>query len=254
MVKLNKYCTNLIDLIDLEADPRFVEIEKESIAICQKNLIDYLQAFIKLYSKGIENIADDDIHALNDLSTTLLGLETLGDCSPKIMMEALYYIRLFQLEDSHMLALSQTLDTYDNVSQVKAIMKLNSLIMMNISCFGAGSKRPLFSLSPDDDFNKDALDLEVAILFLIRNMNDINMSLAQPVLSSPLDLLNVPPAREEGKPIQQIQQIEDRKRNQPAEKEQSLITMPEMIFLGLTVVLIAAAVGTYLTNPRLLSI
>ncbi len=253
MVKINKYCESLIDTIDLESDPRFVEIEKESVRICNVKLIDYLSNFVKLYSKGIENITDEEITALNDLSNKLLGPESLGECSTKVMVEALYYIRLFQLEDAHMKALAELVYAYDNGEQLKAIMKLNSLIMMNITCFGAGSTRPLFALSSQDDDNKDAQDLEVAILYLIHNMNDINMSLAQPVLSSPLDILAFPKALESKEEKKQQQQEVVVKEKQVEEKE-PLLTIPEMMYIGVMAIIIAALVGTYLTNPNLLRI
>ncbi len=253
MVKINKYCESLIDTIDLETDPRFVEIEKESIRICNVKLIDYLINFVKLYSKGIENITDEEITALNDLSNKLLGPNSLGECSTQIMLEALYYIRIFQLEDAHMKALAELIYAYDNGEQLKAIMKLNSLIMMNITCFGAGSTRPLFALSSQDEDNKDAQDLEVAILYLIRNMNDINMSLAQPVLSSPLDILAFPKTSEpKQEPKQQQQQLVVQEKQ--IEEKEPLLTIPEMVFLGLAAVIIACIVATYMTNPNLLRI
>ena len=260
MVKINKYCESLIDTIDLETDPRFVEMEKESMRICSVKLIDYLSNFVQLYSKGIDNVTDEEIIFLNDLSNKLLGRESLGDCSPQIISEALYYIRLFQLEDAHMKALVELIYAYDNDDQLQAIMKLNSLVMMNITCFGAGSTRPLFALSSQDDDNKDAQDLEVAIIYLIRNINNINMSLAQPMLSSPLDILAFPKAQQPGtleeephlgkakisvrspgtleeEPQQQLSLKEDTTEI-VSQSKNTFLTIPEMLFMGLITILI----------------
>lgn len=250
MVQLNDYCSDIIDTIDLESDPRFIEIEKESIKICHVKLVEYLHAFIEMYSKPTENISDEDVTSLNELSVKLLGPNTLGECSYKIMYEALYYIRLFQLSNEHFRALEQTLYTYENGNKWEATLKLNSLIMMNITCYGAGS-RPMFRLSHDDELmTKDAVDLEVGILYLIRNMNDINGSLAQPILTSPLDLLYTNYSFSKKIISEKVKEAEPEPESKP--DSDSTITFPEMLFIGIIIIICTGVFASYISNKSVL--
>ncbi len=267
-MKINNFCDSIVQNISLSDDSRFMSYDSEMINLCQKHLI----KFLKIY---IEANRDKEIQAnlltaeVAEKMEELLGIDTLGDLSDMIRQEAIYYIRLFQLRNRHMLGLVNILKLYDSDQRLSAVAKLNSLIMLSICCYGAGNSVdiPLFGLTDHDNSpkGKEHQDLEVSILFLLRNMNDINLSLAEPFVGSPFDVLLSDVGRK--KPVaasaassdtesdENTQEVEPAVEELVQEKEtdsiQSLFSLNEKIaFSSLVVLFIAIMFGVWYNNAR----
>ena len=154
------------------------------------------------------------------------------------------------VSDNIMHQLIQIINSYHNGNKMKVIAKINSLIMFNICTFGAGTQtdKPLFNLTNDHTISREQRDLEVSIMFLLRNINDLHCTLAEPIYGHPLEtlLLDEEPeveaeatvtAAEENKTEAKVEKQETE------EKGEELFTMSEKIgfLIALFIVLCASA-------------
>lgn len=191
---INSYATSLLSSIDFVHDWRFGQVEEEFAEVCEHNLIEYLKTLISVYhnTEDVSTSVEDTMKTINEKRDELLGEPVLGSFSELVISEALYYYRLMMLPDRSMHQLIHLINSY-NDHPLKVISKINSLIMFNICTFGAGTtnEKPLFNLTIQEGISKEQKDLEVSIMFLLRNINDLHCTLAEPIYSHPLDTLLV---------------------------------------------------------------
>ena len=208
---INAYATSLLSSINFVHDWRFSQVEEEFAEVCEHNLIEYLKILIEIYQNSedkpckqgcsehelcsredVSASVEDTMKKINEKKEELLGEPILGSFSELVISEALYYYRLMMLPDRSMHQLIHLINSY-NEFPLKVIRKINSLIMFNICTFGAGTtnEKPLFNLSIQEGISKEQKDLEVSIMFLLRNINDLHLTLAEPIYGHPLDTLLV---------------------------------------------------------------
>lgn len=264
-MKINNFCESIIQNISLTDDSRFLNFDSEVIKMCETHLIKFLKIYVQSM-RGLEVDTADISKELSDKMEKLLGLDALGDLADIMKQEAIYYIRLFQLRNRHMLGLVNILKLYDSEQRLSAVAKLNSLIMLSICCYGAGTSSdvPLFGLTNHENTTKgkEHQDLEVSILFLLRNMNDINLSLAEPFVGSPFDVLlsdlgQKKPASISTAGSDNESDTEPEVHEEPThlEKEidsaKNLFSLTEKIaFVSILILLIAVAFGAWYNNAR----
>ncbi len=191
-MSINSYATSILSAIDFVNDWRFVNVESDFAELCEHNLIEYLKLLISIYhSEQTIETTDDLLKKVNEQKEELLGTNALGEFSEVILAEALYYYRLMLIPDRAMHKLIHMLSLYRSGQHLKVITKINSLIMFNVCTYGAGTAedKPLFSLSVYDGITNEQRDLEVSIAFLLRNINDLHLTLAEPLFNHPLHTL-----------------------------------------------------------------
>ncbi len=187
-MSINSYTESILSSINFVQDYRFVNVDIKFAELCEMNLINYLQYLIQIYhSDNPEGIIEN----VNAKKEELLGETALGDFSPVLLYEALYYYRLMLIPDKLMQQLVHVIDLYNSEHKMKAISKINSLITFNICTYGAGTstERPLLDLTVHEGISKEQKDLEVSIMFLLRNINDLNLTLAEPLYGHPVTTL-----------------------------------------------------------------
>ncbi len=266
-MKLNNFCESIVQNISLADDSRFQGFDSQVITICEMHLIKFLKLYIETY-RNVEIQTNEISKELADKMEELLGIDTLGDLAEPLKQEAIYYIRLFQLRNRHMLGLVNILKLYDSEQRLSAVAKLNSLIMLSICCYGAGTSTdvPLFGLTNHDNTakGKEHQDLEVSILFLLRNMNDINLSLAEPFVGSPFDVLlsdigQKKPAAvsaassdaESESEVEPLVQQEPSALEKEIDEAKNLFSQTEKFaVLSIVVLILAIAYGVWHTNAR----
>jgi hypothetical protein len=187
-MSINSYTESILSSINFVQDYRFVNVDTKFAELCEINLINYLQYLIQIYhSDNPEGIIEN----VNAKKEELLGESTLGEFSPVLLYEALYYYRLMLIPDKLMQQLVHVIDLYNSEHKMKAISKINSLITFNICTYGAGTstEKPLLDLTVHEGVSKEQKDLEVSIMFLLRNINDLNLTLAEPLYGHPVTTL-----------------------------------------------------------------
>ncbi len=264
-MSINSYANSILSAIDFVNDWRFVNVESDFVELCEHNLIEYLKLLISIYhSEETKETTDDLLKKVNEQKEELLGTIALGEFSEVILAEALYYYRLMLIPDMAMHKLIHMLSLYRSGQHLKVITKINSLIMFNVCTYGAGTAedKPLFSLSVYDGITNEQRDLEVSIAFLLRNINDLHLTLAEPLFNHPLHTLlmdedesledskTTPHETPEAAPESELCSVEENN-----EKEiESLYTKGETIVFITSIVLILI-VAAYLikhisiTNP-----
>lgn len=178
----NSYTTNIIESIDFTNNPCFAN-DYEMIEKANKNL----KLFLSLITDA-ETVMPSRL--IIEKRNELLGHDALDSYSYIVLFEADYYMRLFKLSDKHLERLDIILDLYENPeTRNESIQKLNALILINICYYCAGQlpDRPLFSLS-DIPISKEQQDLEVSIIYLLRQMNEANL-IVSPTLLNPMDMV-----------------------------------------------------------------
>lgn len=178
----NSYTTSIIASIDFTYNPCFAH-DYEMIEKANKNL----KLFLSLITDA-ESVMPPSLSI--EKRNELLGPEALNLYSDIVLFEADYYMRLFKLSDKHLVGLDTILDLYENPeTRNESIQKLNALILINICYYCAGQlpDRPLFSLS-DIPISKEQQDLEVSIIYLLRQMNEANL-IVSPTLLNPMDMV-----------------------------------------------------------------
>ncbi len=191
-MSINSFTTTILNSIDFVNDWRFINTESEFAEVCEHNLITYLNLLISVYHTD-ENAetTEEILQKINNQKDELLGEKVLGEFSEIVIAEAIYYYRLMLVPDLAMNQLIHMLNLYRAGNTLKVIKKINSLIMFNICTYGAGTTydKPLFSLSIYEGITKEQRDLEVSIAFLLRNINDLHLTLAEPLFNHPLHTL-----------------------------------------------------------------
>ncbi len=255
-MSINSYATTILNSIDFVNDWRFINTETEFAELCEHNLIEYLKLLISIYHSE-ENTKDDILEKINEQKEELLGENTLGEFSEVVIAEALYYYRLMLVPDKAMNQLIHIINLYRSGNHLKVITKINSLIMFNICTYGAGTSydKPLFSLSVYEGITNEQRDLEVSIAFLLRNINDLHLTLAEPLFNHPLHTLLM----DEDEDIASDTAVPDAA--VPAEEEAELCTVEEnhekeveslytkgetFVFIGAITILLI--VGAYLIS------
>lgn len=215
-MSFNSYTESILTSIDLVNDWRFAHVEEEFAATCQTNLVEYLVFLVSIYNKEAteedEKTIDEITEKINEKKEELLGSETLGKFSELIITEALYYYRLMLLPNTVIQQLINMINSYNSHNQMKIVSKINALIVLNICTYGAGTsvEKPLFNLSTDEDTSKEQKDLEVSIMFLLRNINDLHHTLVEPLYNSPLETLLKEDEEDEEVQEEQVQLEDDK--------------------------------------------
>ncbi len=226
-MSINSYSESILSSINFVQDYRFANTDIKFAELCEINLINYLQYLIMIYHSDIKDdtiTAEEVVKKVNEKKEELLGETTLGEYSQLILYEALYYYRLLLIPDKLMHQLVHLINQYNSENKMKAITKINSLITFNICTYGAGTSadKPLLDLTVHEGITKEQKDLEVSIMFLLRNINDLNLTLAEPLYGHPVEtlLLDSDDEEEELKPCTQ-DEIKSGEKSSPQLTEQS---------------------------------
>ncbi len=193
-MSINSYTESILSSINFVQDYRFIKVDQKFAELCEINLINYLQFLIHIYhndSNDEDQTVETIMENVNKKKEELLGEEAVGAFSPVLLYEALYYYRLMLIPDKLMNQLVHIINLYNSEHKMKAISKINSLITFNICTYGAGTttEKPLLDLTVHEGISKEQKDLEVSIMFLLRNINDLNLTLAEPLYGHPVTTL-----------------------------------------------------------------
>ncbi len=258
-MSINSYTESILSSINFVQDYRFVNVDTKFAELCEMNLINYLQYLIQIYhSDNPEGIIEN----VNAKKEELLGESALGEFSPVLLYEALYYYRLMLIPDKLMQQLVHVINLYNSEHKMKAISKINSLITFNICTYGAGTstEKPLLDLTVHEGVSKEQKDLEVSIMFLLRNINDLNLTLAEPLYGHPVTTLLSDSDDEdepEPEPEPEVEEVEQEIKSKEEKNEEDLQSkfskMEVTLFSFATITLIvsiAIIMQHYATKPK----
>ena len=260
-MSINSYTKSILSSINFVQDYRFANVDQSFAELCENNLISYLQYLIQIYhtDNSEEQTVDTIMENVNKKKDELLGEEMLGDFSPVLLYEALYYYRLMLIPDKLMNQLVHVIEQFNSEHKMKAITKINSLITFNICTYGAGTttEKPLLDLTIHEGITKEQKDLEVSIMFLLRNINDLNLTLAEPLYGHPVTtLLLDSDDEEEPKPVIQHEKEEEIKTKEEVHEEEAESAYSKLeitvVSFGLMtfIVLLAIAMQQYISKMK----